>query len=102
MYGQNAGSGILGLGLGSPIWNLFTDPETNTALYSIAIARSTAQNSAVSTNVTFGEVNNDYVGQPSVFEKAANDTTYQVSFFSFGIVYEVNGTDSSEYFEDLN
>lgn len=41
MYGQDASYGVLGLGPLSPIWYTLADPDTNKAIYSIALARLT-------------------------------------------------------------
>jgi hypothetical protein len=40
MYDMDGAYGILGLGPLSPIWYTLADPETNTAVYSIALAHS--------------------------------------------------------------
>lgn len=39
MYGQQGAYGIIGFGPFSPIWYTLADPETNQAVYSIALAR---------------------------------------------------------------
>jgi len=54
LYNYEAGQGILGLGPESPLWYTYTDPDTNTATYSISIARIPW--SYPETNITLGGV----------------------------------------------
>lgn len=39
MLNQTGTNGILGFGANSPIWSSLVNPETNEAIYSIALAR---------------------------------------------------------------
>jgi len=109
MYGQDASYGILGLGPLSPIWYTLAD-DTNKAVYSIALARLADSElrgaSAATSNITLGGAADTtyYADKPSVniTTDAPNNVSYTIQNFTFGIVYEVNGTDSSENFANLD
>lgn len=94
----------------SNFWTGFVDSETFKAQYSIALARikplsvhaTPMVGSTVASNITFGSANDDhYFGMDSMNITALSNYSYAVSNFSFGIVYQENGVDSSEYFFDL-
>ena len=54
------------------------------------------------TAITFGSANDEaYVGNPSIYMPANPDYTYALSNFGFGIVYQENGVDSSDFFYQL-
>jgi len=105
--------GIIGFGPLSPIWYTLTDPVTNQATYSIALARVTTGKPSPmmlgdltsTSNLTLGGFgdNTYYQNMPAanITAVAANNASYSLSNFTFGIVY-TNGTqDTSEYFEKL-
>jgi hypothetical protein len=57
---------------------------------------------SVSSNITFGGANDSaYIGQPALQVNASENYSYSLSNFGFGIVYQTNGVDSSDYFETL-
>lgn len=94
----------------SNFWTGFVNSETYKAQYSIALARVTPLSvhatpvvgSAVPSNITFGSANDaHYYGMDSMNVTALSNYSYAISNFSFGIVYQTNGADSSEYFFDL-
>lgn len=97
------------MGPSSQIWNGFVDPDQTVATYSIELGRSQQpatrrglRADASSSNVTFGAANDEsYIGQPSININGYSTYTYALSNFSFGIVYQADGADSSEYFEPL-
>lgn len=112
MFNKDGAYGILGVGPNSALWNGFVDPNTLTATYSIELSRvqffshehSLTQVATIPSNVTFGSANDAaYAGQtPLEVTADSSDYSYSVSEFSFGIVYQTNGEDSSEYFEPLS
>jgi len=100
------------MGPNSAFWNGFATADTLTATYSVALNRvqgfssvhevPQVQASAVASNITFGAAAADaYAGMPSVTLNAMTNYSYALSNFGFGIVYQENGVDSSEYFEQL-
>lgn len=115
---QKGAYGILGYGPLSPLWASLIDPETNTAQYSIAIARSTSSDSMqalraadkndttpAATNITLGSTDaSQYATQTplTISAKDLNDNNYTVSSLYFGIVYESSGEASSAWFENLD
>jgi len=111
LYDQDGAYGILGYGPNSAFWNQYINTQ-GVATYSIELANimsnPTQQNQAVMldiSNITFGSSGNqaaNYADQPSLtISTAASDVTYNLTEFGFGIVYTVDGVDSSSYFQNL-
>lgn len=112
-YDQDGTYGIIGLGPNSFLWNGFADIENNTVTYSMELARVNALTSvhetpikidgATQSNITFGSANDAiYQGDANVMINAQSDFTYALDNFNFGIVYQENGVDSSQYFFALD
>jgi hypothetical protein len=96
------------MGPGSFIWEGFADPVTRLAFYSIELARLPSYSSGLGagetkpSNITFGSTNNaSYIGLPSVAMVAQSDYTYALNNLSFGIIYQNNSKDSSQYFYEM-
>jgi hypothetical protein len=106
MYGEEAVYGILGLGPLSPIWYTLADPDTNQAVYSIALARLTPDTvmgaSASSSNITLGGAADTTYYQDKISANitaaSENGVSYGLTNLQFGIVYTDAGSDTSEYF----
>ena len=106
-FGGDGAYGVLGMGPTSYIWEAFVDPDVKRAYYSISLGRvplfSEDGATAVPSNITFGGTNNAaYVGNPSVYMTSLPNYTYALNQFAFGIVYQTNGADSSEYFYNMS
>lgn len=107
MFNQDGTYGILGMGPGSFIWEGFVDPELKTSTYSIELARlgivgDSLGSDLPSTNITFGSANDEaYTGKTNVYMPSNSDYTYAIDSFGFGLVYQTDGADSSEYFFEL-
>lgn len=108
-YNQDGTFGIIGMGPGSFIWEGFVDPETKTSVWSIELARTsffgdnTLSSDSTSSNITFGSANDaPYQGHDSVYMTALSNYSYGLESLGFGIVYEENGVDSSEFFYGLS
>jgi len=97
------------MGPGSFIWEGFVDPDTKLAYYSIELARVSLfsdeediQSSSIKSNITFGAKNDaPYQGNPQIYMSAQSDYTFGLLNFDYGIVYEENGVDTSEFFYEL-
>jgi hypothetical protein len=111
-FKSDATYGILGMGPNSAFWNGFATSDTHTATYSVALARlqgfssvhevPKVQASNVATNITFGSAaDSAYTNMESVTLNAMTNYSYALSNFAFGIVYQENGVDSSEYFQQM-
>jgi hypothetical protein len=107
LFGQDGTYGIIGMGPNSHLWKGLTDPTTNTATYSIALARISPfsyglKQTTVASNITFGTANaGAYSGNTLTLTANAN-YAYPLSSMQMGVVYQTNGADSSEYFWPLN
>merc|ERR1712127_996673 len=104
--------GILGMGPNSAFRNGFATSDTLRATYSMALSRvqgfssvhavPKVQANVVATNITFGSAaSSEYTGMESVSVNALSNYTYALNNFAFGIVYQSNGVDSSEFFVQL-
>lgn len=109
-FNSDGGYGVIGMSPQSNFWTGFVNSETYKAQYSIALARVTPLSvhatpkvgSSVASNITFGAAADDYyLGMTSMNVSALANYSYALSNISFGIVYQENGVDSSEYFFDL-
>jgi len=102
LYSENGAAGIIGMGPGSRFWYGFADPETNKVTYSIELERIPLFTPSTGLNqISFGGANDAaYTGKPSMMIADNDDYSYsyELSSFGFGIVYQTNGVDSSEYF----
>jgi hypothetical protein len=105
-YNKDGTYGIIGMGPGSFIWEGFVDPDTKRSVFSIELARTSNYGIGASTqpsNITFGSANDEaYAGHDSVYMTALSNYTYGLKNLGFGIVYQTNGEDSSEFFYQLN
>lgn len=102
LYDLDGTYGIIGMGPQSPFWSGFTDPDTLTSNYSISLGRITAQGLIPKSNITFGGVSiEDYTGATYAQVASERNYSYALNNFEFGIVYQTNGKDSSEYFQAL-
>ena len=102
LYGADGTYGILGLGPNSGLWTGFTDPVTLTSNYSISLARIASFATIPQSNITLGGVNiEDYTQAPYANVLALANYSYALNNFDFGIVYQTNGVDTSEYFQSL-
>lgn len=102
LYGIDGAYGILGAGPRSHIWEGFVDPETKKAYFSIELDNVSFYKDS-NNNITFGAANDaDYQGKSNLKTAASLlDYTYAVQNLSFGIVYQTDGVDSSEFFVDI-
>jgi len=110
-FNKDGAYGIIGMSPTSNLWNGFVDSTTNQAVYSIALARvsffnsvhaTPIQASAVASNITLGSANDAwYQGKDSLRLPALSNLSYALTNLSFGIVYQENGVDSSEFFLDV-
>lgn len=111
---QNATNGVFGLGPLSPFWYSLVDPDTNQATYSFSIARQASpqelqqlSSSSASSNITLGGISDDDVIQyygasnTTISARSGNQISYNLGDFSFGEVYQSNGTITSAYYESL-
>jgi hypothetical protein len=95
------------MGPGSFIWEGFVDPDLKTSTYSIELSRPNVYggslgSDAPATNITFGSANDAaYAGKDSVYMTSNSDYNYALESFGFGLVYQTDGADTSEYFYDL-
>jgi hypothetical protein len=110
-YNEDGAFGVLGMGPYSHIWEGFVDPTTFTAVYSLEIERTAVLSGELGisnewpTNITFGSANDDYYvtgAQDSITVAALGNFSYALSEFSFGVVYNDAGVDTSEYFYDMS
>lgn len=83
-YGVQGGSGIIGVGPGSPFVRQFIDVATNTQTYSIVVGRGSSQitagtlgaSTSAQTNITFGvQAESPYANQTSFLSLTADQTT---------------------------
>lgn len=103
--------GIIGMGPTSAFWNGFADSSTLQVVYSIELGRLQGFTSvhahaltqtSVASNITFGSANSDaYTGKTSVDVSAESDFSYALNNFAFGIVYQTDGADSSQFFVEM-
>lgn len=96
------------MGPRSFIWESFVDPETLLATYSIELARTDVLGASrygddtIKSNFTFGSANADwYTGKSNIYMTAQSNYSYALSSFAFGVVYQEDGVDSSEFFYEL-
>ena len=104
-FNEDGTYGIIGMGPGSFIWEGFVNPETKRAIYSIELARTGnyGMGATQPSNITFGSANDDaYNGNPNILMTALSNYTYGLESLGFGIVYQTNGMDTSEFFYELN
>ena len=104
-YNKDGTFGIIGMGPGSFIWEGFVDPETKRSVYSIELARTSnyGLGAAQQSNITFGSANDDaYNGHKNILMPALANYTYGLDSIGFGIVYQTEDYDSSEFFYELN
>jgi len=105
-FNVDAAYGTIGMGPSSFIWEGFIDPIEKTATYSIELARvqlysedCVGADPNYKSNITFGVANaGPYSGAPSIYMPSLPNYTYALDNFAFGIVYQDNGQDSSQYF----
>lgn len=82
----------------APFWQQYTDPYTRSATYSISLTPDIVENITVGVNNT-GVYETATALQISAME---GNQTYQLSNFSFGIVYDDDqGNATSQYFQSL-
>lgn len=101
LYNFNAGYGTIGLGPMSPVWQKFTDPQTNEATYFIALSWNETE---AKTNVTLGGKPSDVaLGAANLTLNAHHNTTaYDLNDFKFGkIYYDENNEPESAFFASL-
>jgi len=101
LYDTNGAYGLIGAGPRSHIWEGFVDNETKKASYSIELARVHFLSSAAQqlSNITFGATEDPYfAGMANLTASAGLNYSYPLSNMSYGIVYETNGADTSDFF----
>lgn len=111
MYNQDGAYGILGYGPDSTFWNEYIN-TAGQATYSVSLASyslngtvdgtlGATSNSSVS-NITLGSTGNiaEYAGLPSL-QISANMSDFDLSEFGFGLVYQTDGADTSQYFANF-
>jgi len=109
LFDVDGSYGVIGMGPGSYIWEGFIDPETKRATYSIELARVSfytddklGASDDIQSNITFGAANDEhYQGNPSIYMPSLSNYSYGLEQFAFGIVYQDNGVDSSDYWYQL-
>lgn len=109
LYDHSGAYGIIGMAPGSFIWTGFVDPNTQRTKYSIELPRinslgaTLGDTTAVASNLTFGSANDaSYAGHEYINATSNSDHTYDLNNFEFGIIYQTDGADSSQYFYELN
>lgn len=80
------------MGPNSHLWTGLTDPNTQTATYSIALARISPfsyglKQTSVASNITFGAANSAAYTGSSLMLTANSDYTYNLSKLQMGVVY---------------
>lgn len=102
MWNIDGAYGIIGVGVGSGLWQSFTNPATKIATYSVSLARFSnplglergIQATSYPSNITFGSANDEaYNTSTSLEITALTNDTYALSDFGFGIIYQDNGVD---------
>ena len=103
LYDENGAAGIIGMGPNSHLWNGYADASTDTVTYSIALARVGFGSSPnIKSNITLGGAgDSEYTQNTNMQVTADSNYMYELSEFGFGIVYQTNGQDSSEYFQNF-
>ena len=102
LYDLDGTFGIIGIGPSSSFWNGYTDPFTLRSNYSISLGRISAQALIPASNITFGGASvSEYFGAKYAEVVALANYSYALDNFAFGIVYQTNGIDTSEYFMEL-
>lgn len=90
------------MGPSSYIWEGFVNADTRKAEYSIELARVSFHGEQQASNVTFGATEYpDYANMPNL---TANADPFNYSYaanMSYGIVYQNNGADSSEFYYEM-
>jgi len=102
---------VFGLGPLSPFWYSLVDPDTNQAKYSLSLSRTgvmSSLGSSGSSSISLGGFSDEdvayYSGSSNVTMSTTemNAITYPLQNFSFGEVYQSNGSISSAYYESLS
>jgi hypothetical protein len=102
LYDLDGTYGVIGLGPMSRLWTGFTDPYSLTSNYSISLGRISAQGLIPQSNITLGGASvAEYTGAKYSNISAQPNYSYGLNNFSFGIVYQTDGIDTSEYFYEL-
>lgn len=85
------------MGVHSPFWKQYTHPDTNTAVFSIALEWNG------SNNITLGGKNptGEYTGTSLNLTSKTNSSTYECTDLKFGKIYYDEETEASAYFAPL-
>jgi len=110
-YGQQAKAGTIGLGNGSPIWNIVNNPTTKmfdvymTNFNSWTWAQSDYVPTTTNSVLNFGQFSTDYTTADThtrIAPATGGSYLFDVETFGFGMTNTTNGTSGSAYYEDIN